>query len=276
MNDQFYITLPSNSSLHIYGKQQPSNYRTKLEPTISVNPNDYVVGLAEISFPLSFFNIDTCPFQIYVPGNSSYQQAIDVTVEGKRYVSGAHLVREMQRVISNALPIGHSGKIGLEYDETSCRTRVTAEPGYQLFVPNELVKPLGFEYQTGIVWLAENPSREVLGAELPRGDITRRRIEEGLFPVNHNRHHPTLYVYTDLVENQRVGDANVQLLRTVNIPQAYQGELVTHTFSNIHYCALSRGVLDSVEIHIVDDLGRDVLFKHGDVITKLHFKKRRP
>ena len=76
----------------------------------SVNPNDYVVGLAEISFPLSFFNIDTCPFQIYVPGNSSYQQAIDVTVEGKRYVSGAHLVREMQRVISNALPIGHSVK----------------------------------------------------------------------------------------------------------------------------------------------------------------------
>lgn len=49
----FYLTLPSNSSTDTFSMNTQSNYTTLLHKAINLN-DKYQVGLAEISYPISY------------------------------------------------------------------------------------------------------------------------------------------------------------------------------------------------------------------------------
>ena len=55
--DQFYIRLPSNSSMNIYPVNTTSSYVTKLPDEIHLTGR-WEIGLKEIQYPLSWFNIE--------------------------------------------------------------------------------------------------------------------------------------------------------------------------------------------------------------------------
>ena len=55
--DQFYIRLPSNNSLHIYPENITTSYVTKLPDEIHLTGR-WDIGLKEIQYPLSWFNIE--------------------------------------------------------------------------------------------------------------------------------------------------------------------------------------------------------------------------
>lgn len=61
------MSLPSNSSQAFYGKQHPSRYHTRLETAINVDPRDYEVGLASITYPKSWHNVEDSSFSIVCP-----------------------------------------------------------------------------------------------------------------------------------------------------------------------------------------------------------------
>ena len=79
-------------------------------------------------------------------------------------------------------------------------------------------------------------------------------------PVSVDRIIPVIYVYSDLVECQRVGDAYVPLLRTLTVPVKPAGKLVTETFHNVHYCGVEWGTFETVETQLVDHLGINIPF----------------
>src|SRR5437868_4796902 len=54
---EFYLTLPSNSSMGVFSNNTAAQYITKLSETIELNDDRWEVGLVEIIFPLSFHNI---------------------------------------------------------------------------------------------------------------------------------------------------------------------------------------------------------------------------
>src|SRR5437868_7690927 len=54
---EFYLTLPSNSSMGVFSNNTAAQYITKLSRTIELNDDKWEVGLVEIIFPLSFHNI---------------------------------------------------------------------------------------------------------------------------------------------------------------------------------------------------------------------------
>ncbi|GFQ74451.1 uncharacterized protein TNCT_241071 [Trichonephila clavata] len=55
VND-FYVTLPSNSSLSVFPKNTQAAFRTKLAPPIILS-GAWEVGLSEIFVPRTWFNI---------------------------------------------------------------------------------------------------------------------------------------------------------------------------------------------------------------------------
>ena len=55
--DQFYIRLPSNSSMNVYPENRTSSYVTKLSNEIHLTGR-WEIGLKEIQYPLSWFNIE--------------------------------------------------------------------------------------------------------------------------------------------------------------------------------------------------------------------------
>jgi len=49
--DQFYVTLPSDSSPNFFPNNTIASFRTKLAIPIELEPDKWKVGLVEISYP---------------------------------------------------------------------------------------------------------------------------------------------------------------------------------------------------------------------------------
>ncbi len=84
-----------------------------------------------------------------------------------------------------------------------------------------------------------------------------------------------LFVYTDIIKSQYLGDVMAKVLRVVgldydrNVEREYVGKL----FDSPHYIPLERNNIDTIQIHICDKLGRTINFTKGTVIVKLHFRR---
>ena len=269
--DHFYVTLPSNSSEEFYGKQHPSNYHTRLDATIRLDPTQWEVGLAEVSYPKTWHNVPDTRLVIFAPNDVILRGKL----RGRRYASGPHLIRELQDALDQMLGNDYKNKVTIEWDVVGRRAVLVRKPDYYVFLPHAVSIPLGFDirYDGEATVMSEQ-----MGIRIPRMHLNAHVSARtaGHYPVNVDRMLPTIYVYCDLVERQRVGDAYVQLLRTLNVSENVSGaDVVTGRIEKVHYGAMSRGVFESVEIHVVDGHGDSVPFQHGDVIVKLHFRKKK-
>src|SRR5258705_1377917 len=67
--NEFYLTLPSNSSMNYFPDNTLAKFTTKLPAPILLQ-DDWEVGLAEIIYPTSFYNViaDKNYFCCHVPG----------------------------------------------------------------------------------------------------------------------------------------------------------------------------------------------------------------
>lgn len=83
-----------------------------------------------------------------------------------------------------------------------------------------------------------------------------------------------LFIYTNLVENQPVGDSQAQLLRIVPV-QGEVGEYLYEAFEDRQYVPLHSNTFNSIQVLIGDRFGHRIKFNHGSapVILVLHFKR---
>ena len=57
LNKQFYLTLPSDSSLDIYGDNKISSFCVSLSNPLELDSNLWEVGIVELIYPNLFVNI---------------------------------------------------------------------------------------------------------------------------------------------------------------------------------------------------------------------------
>ena len=285
--DEFYLTLPSNSSKKYYGKQETAHYFTKLHGSVTLDPAEWMVGLAEITYPKSYDSIPACNFVAHkhLEQPSALGRpwiTADCTMPARRYISPPDLIREWRDVFKQNIHHVHfRDKIKLSFDKTSQRCSFEFAPGgYTLTLSDPLAISLGFDKDDGDpVWNSKN---ERYGIRIPKREPSENTLVNRDGRIMVLAHHsvsvdriiPVIYVYCDLIERQRVGDAYVPLLRTLTVPIKPEDELVTETFHNVHYTGLERGTFETVEIQLVDHLGINIPFQTGDVIVKLHFKRK--
>ena len=81
----------------------------------------------------------------------------------------------------------------------------------------------------------------------------------------------TLFVYTDIIEHQVVGDHFVPLLRCVHISgeDKYVVQLVT-TRCTTYRC--SKSYISDIDIEVKTDQNLSVPFKYSKVVGKLHLR----
>ena len=70
MESEFYVMLPSNSSMEYFPDNKTSNFVTKLSKMLQLD-REWEVGLAEIDYPHTWYNIceGKNSVEIYAPGN---------------------------------------------------------------------------------------------------------------------------------------------------------------------------------------------------------------
>ena len=86
----------------------------------------------------------------------------------------------------------------------------------------------------------------------------------------------SLYVYTNIIHSQYVGNVKVPLLRIVGIERQHR-KSVTKTFDRLQYLSVCRQTLDTIEINIKDDADDSISLFHLNtekVAVKLHFRKQ--
>lgn len=257
IENSFYITLLSNSSVPYFPNNTTANFFTKLPKTIKLE-GEWVVGLVEFNYPCTIFNVQEHDNIFYINRNKGSNEDYTMSVEHEcripaiNYDSVAHFLQAFNE---------HSkinAEVKFKYNEISKLVEVDRTVSFtdEILAIN-LTPKLGIQ----------------LGFD-PNTNIIEHRV--GKYPVNLNLGLPSqLFVYSDIVHPQIVGDVMTSLLRIVPLdPMKYTyGAFKMNVFSAAHYLPVLRREFDIIEIDIRTSIGDKVPFQFGTACVKLHFKR---
>ena len=95
-------------------------------------------------------------------------------------------------------------------------------------------------------------------------------------PIDLNAGMYSLYLYSDIVEDQLIGDVFAPLLRIVHRKDRVKGgDIISRTYENPHFVKVKMKRFDTIDMHIRRDTGEKISFQRGKVIVKLCFRSVR-
>ena len=232
---QFYIILPSNSSMAIFPNNTLSEYKVKLPEHVDL-AGDWEVGLASITFPRTLYNIRKENQKFYCDDGTGLWTVGTIPVG--YYTSVTDVLSSINKAITDD---GVTG-ISLMVDSLSQKVTVALGVGKKLSFENDLGVILGFG-----------------------SDIILDKTTEAPFVSDLSIGLQSLYVYLSVVDMQIVGDVRAPLLRTVPA-SGKDGEIITKDYEHPQYMPLATREFETLEVLITDDSGKKVPFERGRVV----------
>ncbi len=234
----------------IYPKNTLANFFTKLPHQIYLN-GEWEVGIAEIQYPYTWNNVNRGQNKIYVKTwNESEYTPIEIPPGN--YNDIEKLIFALMERITMTRKF-RADDLEIHYTPIDKRTSIFVKRGCFLRLEGDVATVLGFNQGT------------VINNTL----VTSPHFALVVDAIS------SLYVYTDIIDSQYVGDVKVPLLRIVGV-EGQHGHFITKTFDRPQYLPVCRQTLDAIEIDIKDDTGKHISFEYGKVVVKLHFRKQRP
>lgn len=250
--ENFYLTLPSNSSATYFPHNKTTNYSTKLPRAIKLE-GEWLVGIVEFQYPCTMFTVQDNNNIMYISKRMEVPNEAQLNVVTYKGHIPSSSYEDIDDVIT-ALNSKHTYK--LRHDKISKLVTLTGD-------------------LTNLISLKFSP---VLNLQLgfdPNTNIAVKRT--GKFPANLYLGLPSqLYIYCDIVAPQMVGDVMCPLLRIISLdPVKYvYGSSKMHIFSTPHYIPVMRREFDTIEIDIRSNTGENIPFQFGTSCVKLHFIRR--
>ena len=339
MND-FYLTLPSDSSMGMFPDNTLSTYRTYLNPPIQLNHQEWEVGVAALAFPTDWYNLTDkenkmrlkiFPWKIIpgmetikcvsdqwlqppdcdtVPNNDEGSTEVETHMETNTYrnveqllnvlnvtMHGLWKCNEIQDVIyrkptrqdpNNKQMTPFEKSEQMEYDNRLKLANKAKVRPYASFKLDPLSKRIYLSFDTKeavdfmrmlpvISFEIEGPMVGMLGwsglkQKFRFDQLCRRKDDEDRitapFQPSVDMSFDMFYLYSDIVEPQRVGDIVAPVLDVFHSQSGYFRP------STIHYVPLKYDRLTAIGVYIRTGQGRPVPFVRGKVVAKLHFRKK--
>jgi len=222
-----------------------AKFTTELPSAIELN-GDWEAGLAEITYPRSFCNVedDECFVEVH-----EWADEFLLTLPKGYYKSVSDVISTLTSQLGR-----NDYAISFKYDAITLKTTMKVAPRKIVEMSPSLSHMLGFSTCSF------------------RGDRQSDSVttfESDLFPDS-RLGSTSMYVYCDVIEPVVVGDSKVQLLRTLPFldkPEAHQ------SFTNPLYVPVQKKHFDSIEVNIITDTGDPVSFTVGKSIVVLHFRR---
>lgn len=253
MEENFYLTLLSNSSMEYFPENTTTKFSTKL-PKSLILEGEWYIGVVEIQYPCTMYTVRESENVIYtskwimIPDEDIISLVhYRSHIPAMNYDSIQHLVAELNKHTDTQLMFN--------YDEIKSQVSVLCMDNAidVLKLSTKLCLQLGFEPNTNLI-----------------------QNKTGTYPYNLKLGLPSqLFIYCDIIEPQIVGDVMAPLLRIVPLdPAVYvYGANKMHIFSPPHYLPLMRREFDVIEIDIRTSTGQKVPFQFGTTCIKVHFKR---
>lgn len=252
IQESFYLTLLSNSSMDYFPDNKTTNFSTKLPKPLKLE-GEWAVGIVEFQYPCTMFTVQQRENIVYItkrmimpnestPSSVMYKLHIPAT----NYENINNIITALNNLRE---------KITFRFDDISklVTVTVTDESITSLTLSPRLSFQMGFEPNTNLV------------------DKNHRKCPANIFLGLPSQ----LFVYCDIIEPQIVGDVMTPLLRIIPLdPSKYiYGSNKMHVFSPPHYLPVMRREFDTIEIDIRSSIGEKIPFQFGTVCVKLHFRK---
>lgn len=236
----FYVTLPSNASGKVFSENTSSAFTVQLARPLDLH-GEWEVGLAEIQYPHTWRTIPKGGILKIFNEKETWTYAIT-----GYYLNINEIVVRINTLIKRE---GDKGpKSELKYEPSERKVYLRAPTDFKMEAKGHLAHILGMQ-----------PGTPCISSD---------------HPVDFTGGFNTLYVYTDIVEHQIVGDYYVQLLRTVPVRGSIN-ERITITYDKPHYVGVNKDHVDTITVEIKTDQNKNVTFSYGKVVVKLHFRPRK-
>jgi hypothetical protein len=234
--DSFYITLSSDASTSTYSSNTPSQFLNILGNRIQLDDSSWKVGLAEIHIPLTCYNV--------IKGeNIIWFQIKGYNVVKHKITPGYY--RTIQQLLDELNKI--TPFITFEYSNT---VYITANDNIEtLYLSDMLALQLGFEPKSNLLKWEHAQKQPYIDIGYPH----------------------QVFVYTDIIQPQFVGDIKAPLLRIVAMSDTNHGKVQSTAFQNIHYLPLAKLSFDTIEVLLKDHAGANLPFASGTLTVTLHF-----
>ncbi len=103
--------------------------------------------------------------------------------------------------------------------------------------------------------------------------ISGMERESAEYPFDVKNNFYSLFIYSDVIQPQIIGDTYAQLLQVTPAPQR-TNNIISHTFNPVQYVPLQKSHFETIEIAIRNSAGDLIPFTTGLSIVKLHFRPR--
>ena len=254
----FYITLPSNTPAPEHPGNVTSNYQITLGEPLEFKDLSYEVGLAEIIYCKSWYNIPKPLTKIYYSRKSKYQSQKQTEEVYLPITQDVITCEEIESMINATKP--RFIKTTLKYDPKSKRFGLNLNASERIYIHPVLASKLGF--RTHDFRCDEKDLKPKLAFVAER----EPDVEAGL---------RTIFVYSDIIKSHVVGNDQLPLIRIITPKASSHGATIQESFNPIYYYPLARRYIQSISIRLATEHGDNIPFEFGDVIIKLHVKKRR-
>lgn len=277
MEDQFFVVLPSNSSMTIYPDNKISSFKVQLPKPLQLDINKWEVALSEIQYSHSWFNVR----------------------DGKN-----HIIKEIENPTKDEIlaidpyanpdnwidPVGNPFRPRKSQKKPSIAQHIYVTPGHYSNINTlinqlngmETLRPTVYKYDAisrrTTTQVAQDCSLILMGLDIQR--CLGYRSAALLYGENTSKTftdmkpYEVLYIYSDVAVNQSVGDVKAPLLRVVPI-QSHYGEYASIHYDRPHFIPISRSTIDTIEMNIRDDTGDLISFESGRVIVTLVFRRKK-
>jgi hypothetical protein len=246
---QFYVTLPSDSSVKVYPDNTVAHYTTKLAQRIHL-VGDYEVAITEFIYPNSWLNFNQTKKIISIfdyVGTRGFEVTQHILRDGY-YATVKDLIKD----INTQLNIGYTG-VAFDFNEASRKVNleINSVPSFALKMNDAFKTYFGFK--------ESGPYRN------------GRHTAEQTFDLNVGLH--LMYIYSDIASFSFVGDTMTPLLRVCNTSGS-RGDETRITFTHPQYIPVAHREFETIEININNELGKPMPFISGKSVVTLHFRRR--
>jgi hypothetical protein len=240
--------------MHVFPDNTLAHFQTKLATTFQLE-GEWEVGLAEISYPMSWYNLrreEDMEWRIRLEDG----QVTSLSLLPGVYSTAERLLGEMKRLL---LASGFDWALTVILNPISQKTEVYVAAGVEVLFSRPLAEVLGLEKLKTEVYL-------------PQGAYPGRDT----FDLHHGFY--SLYVYCDLVRSRPIGDIMAPLLRSIPTKEANAKDkdgmnMRNEIFNNVYFLPMQKKAFQMVEVDIRDDLGVLVPFESGKVEVTLVFRR---
>ena len=248
MAKDFYINLPSNSSISNFPDNHAGHFFTSLPKSINID-REFEIGLSEIIVSKSFNNINEKEIGFQLTQGSLSSSFI--YLEPGFYKTSTQFVNSLNRLPRQLRDFKNAG------------VRFLFSHATQKVTLNILTFGLRIRMTKGLADILGLPE-SFIG---PVNSIGKRTLDI-------HRDNSLLYVYCDLIEHRLVGDTLAPLLRV--LPATNQtNDIIHYIFQKPHYIPLAKRNFNFIEILLTTDTGKQVQLPSGKTVVTLHLRPRR-